>query len=367
MNRLVSDQRGYILIAALVVLLLVGLLSGPVLSYVVSGLRAGHTFETGAAELYAADAGWEDAVFKIESGVGLCPGNPSKHYSIPNVNGKSVDIAIEYVTNSSGVVTYRVTSSAASEGSHTTVQSYVKFTPGGELDIFGGVLSSKGDINFISFGSVVAGDIYYAGTLDPNFDHVSGNQTKVSQDDFPTAAQEWAFADALKAVAMAGGNHSGTMKINNSNTPLDSTYITGDLEINSSFTLAGIVYVKGSISATKEVTITGSGSPIALVAEGGITFEKLGTAGSGDSFIIMSMSTNGIYFKKEATLSALIYAPNGPIYFNKEATITGGIVGADITIKKDASLTYVAKATGFDLPGGLTGRYTVETYTVSRN
>jgi hypothetical protein len=366
-KRLIRDEKGYILILALLVLVVVGLISGPVLSYMVSGIRAGHVFETGAAELYAADAGWEDAVCKIESDIGLCPGNPSTTYNISDVNGKNVDVTITLVNNTSGTLSYKITSIATTDStSHTTVESYVKFTPPGELNIFSGVLSSKGDINFISSGSTVTGNIYYGGTLDPNFNHISGNETKVGSEAFPTGTQDLAFAQALKAVAMAGGNHTGDMNIN-SNITLNSTYITGNLNINSDFTLAGIVYVKGSISASSDITIYGAAATIALVAEGSITFEKLGTAGNTASFIIMSLSSSGIYFKKEATLSALIYAPNGPIYFNKEAAITGGIVGADITVKKDASLTYVAKGSGFDLPGGFTGTYTIETYSVSRN
>ena len=50
-KRLVRGEKGYILILALLVLVVVGLISGPVLSYMVGGLRAGHVFETGAAEL----------------------------------------------------------------------------------------------------------------------------------------------------------------------------------------------------------------------------------------------------------------------------------------------------------------------------
>jgi Tfp pilus assembly protein PilX len=91
MRRLIRNEKGYILLLALLVLLVVGLISGPLLSYMVSGLRAGHTFETGAAELYAADAGVEDAVWRIPN-VGLCPGYPSTTYNITDVNGKSVEV-----------------------------------------------------------------------------------------------------------------------------------------------------------------------------------------------------------------------------------------------------------------------------------
>ena len=63
MKTLIKGEKGYVLIAALLVLVILGLISGPLLSYMVSGLKAGHVFETGAAELYAADAGVQDAIW----------------------------------------------------------------------------------------------------------------------------------------------------------------------------------------------------------------------------------------------------------------------------------------------------------------
>jgi hypothetical protein len=365
MRELSKGERGYILIVGLLVLLVVGLISGPLLSFMVNGLVAGHTFEVGADELYGADAGVQDAVWKIQQGVGLCPGNPSTHYTISDVNGNDVGVTLTYVNDDHGIL-YRVNSITASDNSHTEIESYIRQVPPSELAIFSGILSSKGDITWISHGSTVTGDIYYCGTLDPDFIHISGDEIKVGLDAFPTQGQDLAFALALKAEAMAGGTHNGDMNID-TNVTLNSMYISGNLNINSDFTLAGIVYVKGSISASKDIIITGAASSIALVAEGSMTFEKCGTAGNTDSFILMSLSSNGIDFKKEATLGAMIYAPNGPIYFNKEAAVTGSIIGADITVKKDASLTYVGKGGGFDLPGGFPGRAVIETYAVSRS
>jgi hypothetical protein len=368
LKRLIRDESGRALLYALILLGVGGLIIPPTLAYMGTGVITGEVYNTKTEELYAADAGVEDAVWKIESNDGYLPCNPSmppRTYNISDVNGKSVDVTIIYVYNVTGVLTYKINSIAATDSdSNTTIESLVEQSTPGELNIFDGILSSKDDIDFISFGSTITGNIYYGGTLDPNFTHISGNETHVTSADFPTAAQDLAFAQALKAAAIVGGNHTGDMTIS-SNIILNSTYISGNLNIDSSFTLAGIVYVKGSISASKEITITGSGSPIALVAEGDISFEKVGTAGNTSNFIIMSLSSSGINFKKEATVGALVYAPNGPIYFNKNADIDGGIVGASITVKKDASLTYIQKASGFDLPGKLPGTVKIKTYSIN--
>jgi len=103
---LIRGEKGYVLIAALVVLVVLGLIAGPLLSYMVGGLKAGHVVEAGATELYAADAGVQDALWRIEnleltdflSGYdeydyyGLWP------YVLPDaVNDKAVNITIQNV------------------------------------------------------------------------------------------------------------------------------------------------------------------------------------------------------------------------------------------------------------------------------
>jgi Tfp pilus assembly protein PilX len=111
MKKLAKGEKGYVLIAALVVLVVLGLIAGPLLSYMVNGLRAGHVAEVGATELYAADAGIQDALWRIKN-LGLAdflPGydeyayfdyDPSWawEYPIPGgVNGKNVTITIQNV------------------------------------------------------------------------------------------------------------------------------------------------------------------------------------------------------------------------------------------------------------------------------
>ena len=77
------------LILALILLVVGGLILGPLLGLMSTGLAAGQVYEKKTAELYAADAGIEDALWKI------------KHNQIPtapyllNVNEKDVWVTIE--------------------------------------------------------------------------------------------------------------------------------------------------------------------------------------------------------------------------------------------------------------------------------
>ena len=363
MKRLVRGEKGYILIAALLVLVLVGLISGPVLSYMVSGLRAGHVFETGAAELYAADAGWENAVLRIQRNIDLptvC--NHTQPLPQMNVNNKGVAVNITLVTNTSGRLYWITSTATTGNNSLTTIESYVKYTLGSDLNIFSGALASQSTIT-LGKDSTVNGDVYYCGGGNIT---AGGNWTYQGCGAFPSQTENQAFAQAFKDEALKGGTWPSTdIK---SDTPLGPKYIDGDLTISKdvTITLAGVVYVKGYIRCENTLTIKGTGS---LVAQSYIYLSKLADYSvTGDSII---MSLNGdITLKKsdpgdELSLNALIYAPDGAIAFDKDMTVIGGVVGKSIQADKEGSFTYVPK-TSWDFPSGLPGSYTVETYDVSR-
>ena len=233
-KRLIRDEKGRAMILALILLGVGGLTTTPLLAYMSTGLIVGEFYDRSTAEVYAADAGVEDATWKIQhnaDGVPQGPCDPPSAYNISDVNYKSVNVTIECVNNLTTSLIYKITSIAATgSNSSTTIESYVEKIFPGELDIFSGVLASKGDITFIGDGSEVTGDIYYGGTLDPNFTHISGNETEVGLDAFPTEAQDVAFAQTLKEEAMAGETHDGDMNID-SDTDLGPIYITGDLDI----------------------------------------------------------------------------------------------------------------------------------------
>ena len=362
MKRLVRGEKGYILIAALLVLVVVGLISGPVLSYMVSGLRAGHVFETGAAELYAADAGWENAVLRIQRNIDLptvC--NDTQPLPQMNVNNKGVAVNITLVTNTSGRLYWITSTATTGNNSLTTIESYVKYTLGSDLNIFSGALASQTSIT-LAKGSTVNGDVYYCNATSISKTDVYGNWTYEGCGEFPPQSENVAFADAFKTLAMKGPTYPTGRSISNNGELVGSAYIIGNLDISAgNIVLNGTVYVTGTINAESDLVVTGSGS---IIAGGLINFKKDLTYNvTGDS-IIMSIY-GGIDIDKAPGINALLYAPNGLINFKKEALVTGGVVGRTIDASKVGSFTFIPK-TSWDFPGGLPGSYTIETYSVSR-
>jgi hypothetical protein len=131
-KRIIRDEKGHGLDLVLTLLGVGGLVLAPTLGLMSTGLLAGQTYEQRTDELYAADAGVEDAVWKIENQVDeiqylYCgDGNHSWSYPEPGdppfqVNGKNVDVTITWVDNS----TYRIESVATSNGTGTQVEAYV--------------------------------------------------------------------------------------------------------------------------------------------------------------------------------------------------------------------------------------------------
>jgi hypothetical protein len=370
-KRLIKEEKGAAMILALILLLVGGLITAALLGHMGAGLLAGEVFGRRTAEVYAADAGVEDAMWRIQHGeTPVCPANPEEScYNITDINGKIVMVCIGYDVNAD---MYTITSVANTDGggsggvaaidSNTAVEAYVQAMT---FDLLSGALVSMSNIDF-SKDCIVAGDIYYVGEITgKDYTHTEGDEIKVPSSVFPTQEQNEAFAQQFKDEAMLGGTHNGTMTID-SDTILDATYITGDLLIQKhgndgvTVTLSGPIYVEGLVDVDMLSEVTGSGS---IVAIGDIRLAKLPNYGIEGDSIIMSLNGN-IIFKKEATIEALVYAPNGSVTVDKKLTLEGSIIGGYIDIKKDAYLTYTSKGTAFDFPPVVTYAAKIKTYNI---
>lgn len=101
-------QSGQALIIALVLLMLGALILGPLLSYMGTGLKTGQVYEKKTSIIYAADAGIEDAKWKIEYNklTGYSPYNFNTPFAYTiaqgqeigeNINGSPVDVEIQNI------------------------------------------------------------------------------------------------------------------------------------------------------------------------------------------------------------------------------------------------------------------------------
>ena len=105
--RLRKDEGGYALALVLILLILVGLIIGPLLLLMTTSLMSAYRHEEGMLGFYAADAGIEDAAYKIQ--IDYCldeehclPQDTDDDplvYTIEDVNGNDVEVNIQLEEN----------------------------------------------------------------------------------------------------------------------------------------------------------------------------------------------------------------------------------------------------------------------------
>jgi hypothetical protein len=107
MKRLMKNEKGQALVLTLLLLLIGSLIIAPTLSLMGTGISSGRVYEQKDDEIYAADAGVEDAMWRIRNdtmddllGAGYSPYDYFSTYQYPYnlfVNGKNVTVSIQNV------------------------------------------------------------------------------------------------------------------------------------------------------------------------------------------------------------------------------------------------------------------------------
>jgi hypothetical protein len=134
-KQVMRSEKGNMLISVLVLLVVGGLVLTPLLGLMSTGLVSGQVYEGKTDELYAADAGVEDAVWKIQHQVDELP-RPACEAEDPEpwvynitddtnkINDNNVEVSIAYVND----LAYEVVSTATGNGSGTRVDAYIAGT-----------------------------------------------------------------------------------------------------------------------------------------------------------------------------------------------------------------------------------------------
>jgi len=356
-KRLIRDEKGQAMVLVLILLIVGGLIIAPLLAHMGTGLITGEVYERRAAELYAADAGVEDAIWKVQHDIGLCPGNPSKNYTITNVNGKKVEYTITYVD----ALTYRVESIATGDSSGTQIDAYITATYSDFSGFLDNAITSANDITIRGSKTSVSGNISLPpdGELDPpDFDPENG-QVNREELIWPTAEEiadfYWPEVEHLTPVP------DGYEIDIPSGTTEDNPYIVeplsaaGDLTIKGEgwVKIGGTIYVKGDLVFNANPTINMNLNQQTIFAEGDIYIPpKVTISGSGciiaagDVDFNPNISTTGEDF-------LLIMSVEGTVKLNPGSDFYGAIVGdTDVTLQPNITLTWVSpEGKGINFPG----------------
>ena len=369
-KRLARDEKGQTLIIALILLTISGLIAAPLLAYMNTGLTSGGVYERKAAELYVADAGVEDAIWKIQQQVdevvelSCGSSNHTWPYSISDVNGKSVAVTITWVNNTTDTVNYGVVSTATGDASGTQIEAYVTGTSiyGDFSGITNNVITSLGEINYYGQvnvdppeGEEHGPDDYYGGAW-PTADDLCDWYFEDVEDEEPYDSDT---IDLYGVNMELGPFYSDiedlfTIK-NSSNTSATLTltgtvYITGDTLIGTTgkdFTLDlngySIFVASDSSKYALEIggkcSMDGSG---ALIAVGSTYFAPDGDIGSEEG-PVLSMSV----------LGSTLLQPSGNFY----GSIAGNVT-VDVKSGSGQSLNFPEAGFGvLNFPGCTAGRF----------
>jgi len=260
-----GDQNGKVLILALVALVLGVLLLTPLLGLMSTGLMGGQVYEQKMYELYAADAGVEDAIHWLINGKpdwGWEVVEEDKEWTrvLPaQINGKEVTVTIEDL----GDHEYLVTSIAVDDGDRgTKVQSFLRaiafkvidgchnYDQPGDIEV--GTTHIQGDAS-ITVNARVKGDLIIDGDLT-----MTQGQSSIE-----------GGVSVKGDVTLTQGSGEGSGIIGNVCTDQNltmhqNTHITGDVFVGGDITMYnnttidGNVFIRGDVIFKGKGTITGN-------------------------------------------------------------------------------------------------------------
>jgi len=365
MKRLIRDEKGAALVLALILLLVGGLIVAGLLGHMGAGLLAGEVYGRRTAELYAADAGVEDAIWKIQHGeVAACPAQPIEPPYNINVNGKNVTVYIEYDVDTG---MYKITSIAITDGngdggiaaidSATAVESYVSTIYMDFSSLLDHAIVSDDSIT-IRPGSEVYGDIWLPDEENLlNQGYIDG--AVKDEDDIELI---WPTAEQLSAYYyedVEGAPDPGfSIDVEYTKT-VGPCYREGSLTVDNTgdpdtLVLEGTVYVAGDLdflqSGSHNYTVDLNGHTI--FAEGGIYFPSNRVSISGPGCII---AVGDIDFQPSITGNdfVLVMSLEGTVWFKPSGDFTGCVAGnVKVTLQPGNTINWISpEGKGLDFPG----------------
>jgi len=371
-KRLIRDEKGQTLIMTLILLVVGGLIAASLLAYMGTGLISGEVYARKMDELYAADAGVEDAIWKIQNNV---PNFYPYVYPEPLiVNDKSVDVTIfrEDIDPTCGEeLRYQILSTATSDdGTSTTIDAYLSV---GYLDLsalLDNAIVSQDTIT-IQPGTEVNGDVWLPDKGDPD-DWNKGNITGEVKDSSDMTIT-WPEFDDLRSYYLDDDVEDAPdpgpdidIKDLNPKTIGPSYRRDGDgsLEVDKTLDLTGTVYVTGNLKfqqsgASHNYTVDLNGQTI--FAEGSIEFPSKVVTISGSGCIIARYDID--FWPSIASGEddfVLVLSLEGKVDFQPSGNFTGCVAGnVHVQLQPNCTINWISpEGSGLDVPWGVGGNET---------
>jgi len=366
LKRLIRNEKGNVFILVLILLVVGGLILAPLLGLMSTGLLVGKVYENKMYDYYAADAGVEDAIWRIQHN-NLVFVNNCSYLEPITVNDRSVNVVVyrEDLDPTCGEnFTYRILSIASNDDGGGTAAIDSSSTIDAHLSVSYLDLSALLDNAIISNdtidikpGNEVNGDVWLPDKGDPD-DWNKGNITGDIKDS-NNMTIDWPTYEQLSTYYLDdvdGADDLGlSIDIQYTNT-IGPAYRNGDLSIDNTgdpatLVLEGTVYVRGNLEfeqsgTSKNYTIDLNGETIFV--EGSITFPSAGgqdpkVSISGSGCII---AVGDINFQPSITGSkddfVLVFSITGEVNFQPSGDFTGCIAGdAHVQLQPGCTINWI--------------------------
>jgi hypothetical protein len=376
MKGTIRDEKGNVLIMVLILLVVGGLILTPLLGLMSTGLLAGKVYEKKMDDYYAADAGVEDAIWRIQDNNLVFVNNCS--YPQPLiVNDRSVDVVVyreDLDPTCAENLMYRILSIAATDDgggtaaidSSTTIDAHLSVSYLDLSALLDNAIVSDDTID-IQPGTEVDGDIWLPDEDDlEEPPHWSHNGTVKDEDDvsitWPTAEQlSGYYWDDVKHLEEEAYPDGYVMNIPGGTSELDPYVIgpllaEGDLTIKGDgwIRLEGTIYVKGNLNFNPTPAINIDLNKQTIFAEGEILLNP-GVVLYGSGCIIAigyidfqpSIGSEGDEF-------VFVFSITDEVNFQPIGDFTGCIAGdAHVQLQPGCTISWISpEGKGLDVPWG---------------
>jgi hypothetical protein len=391
---IISNEKGYVLITVLILLVVGGLILTPLLGLMSTGLLAGKVYEKKMDEYYAADAGVEDAIWKIMHSNNISyPYHLAEHLT---VNNKTVnyDIYREEMPESTScrkVYRHQILSTAVTDdgggtadiGSGTQIEAYITAVAKSSGILDNVITTPCGyDVSGPSQINPPEGEEHgpvgnYTGAW-PTVKMLSDLYWEDVKEEDPYDSDTLYIKD-YTTTGIPPFCRNGTLDIKNNGdkgltvTLIGTVYITGDTSIGTTavgknFTLdlnGQTIFVESATGAAPEDAPCNPGSGYALIIGGACTL-------TGSGCII---AVGNIQFKPNLNCSEedyiLVLSVSGKTYMQPNGDFYGTLAGnAEVYIQNgDATWTDYSDVEGGlnfpDLPGIQKVFYSIDSWEIS--
>ncbi|MFC1911105.1 hypothetical protein ACFLXM_00320 [Chloroflexota bacterium] len=344
-KRAIRDEKGAVLALALVLLVIGGLILTPLLGLMSTGLLAGQVYEKKTDELYAADAGVEDAIWRIQTNNLTFVNNYSGPWNL-TVNGR--DVSVEVYREDLDPSTceydfvYQILSNAVTDdgggtaaiASTTTIDAHLSVSYLDLSALLDNAIVSDDTIT-IQPGNYIDGDVWLPDAED--LEVSPGSEIDGNVKDSNNMTIDWPTYEQLSIYYMAdvvGAPDPGPSIDLQYTQTIGPGYREGSLEVDNTgdpatLLLEGTVYVAGDLEfrqsgASKNYTLDLNGQTI--FAEGTIGFPSNVVSVAGPGCIIARYDID-FHPSVVGNDFVFVYSIEGQVDFQPSGDFTGCIAG----------------------------------------